>query len=63
MGAGLAHERAAQEMQRLLKIDPHSPAQFRCNGPLSNLPEFQKAFDVPDGSPMARPADERVQIW
>ncbi len=48
--------------QRLI-VDPHSPGQFRCNGPLSNLPEFQKAFDVPDGSPMVRPAAERVQIW
>ncbi len=52
-----------EEARRLLKIDPHSPTRFRCNGPLSNLPEFQKAFDVPDGSPMVRPADERVQIW
>ena len=50
-------------MRQLLKVDPHSPAQFRCNGPLSNLPEFQKAFNVPDGSAMVRPADERVQIW
>ena len=52
-----------EEARRLLKIDPHSPTQFRCNGPLSNLPEFQKAFNAPDGSPMVRPADERVQIW
>ena len=48
--------------QRLI-TDPHSPGEFRCNGPLSNLPEFQKAFNVPDGSPMVRPAAERVQIW
>ncbi len=52
-----------QELLRRLKIDPHSPAQFRCNGPTSNLPEFQKAFDIPDGAPMVRPADDRVQIW
>jgi len=25
--------------------------------------EFQKAFDIPDGSPMIRPADQRVNIW
>jgi predicted metalloendopeptidase len=48
--------------QRLI-TDPHSPGEFRCNGPLSNLPEFQKAFNVPDGSPMVRPVAERVQIW
>ena len=52
-----------QELLRRLKIDPHSPAQFRCNGPLSNLAEFQKAFNVPDGAAMVRPADEKAQIW
>ena len=52
-----------EELLRRLKIDPHSPAQFRCNGPLSNLVEFQKAFNVPDGSAMVRPADEKAQIW
>ena len=52
------------EMLRMrLVTDPHSPGQYRCDGPLSNLPEFQKAFNVPDGSPMVRPAAERVQIW
>ena len=46
-----------------LTTDPHSPAQFRVNGPLSNMPEFQQAFNVPGGSPMVRPADKRVNIW
>ena len=46
-----------------LNVDPHSPAQYRVNGPVSNLPEFQKAFDIPDGSPMVRAADKRVNIW
>jgi predicted metalloendopeptidase len=32
-------------------------------GPLSNLDEFAKAFSVPEGSPMRRPADVRVTIW
>src|SRR5262249_7991085 len=30
-----------------LTVDPHSPGKFRVNGPLSNMPEFQKAFDIP----------------
>ena len=46
-----------------LVTDPHSPAKFRCNGPLSNTPEFQKAFNLPDGCPMVRPPDKRVTIW
>ncbi len=52
------------EMARMLvKTDPHSPAQFRCNGPLSNESEFQAAFGIPDGSAMVRPAADKVQIW
>ncbi|HEY2124399.1 MAG TPA: M13 family metallopeptidase [Chthoniobacterales bacterium] len=52
------------EDQKLrLNTDPHSPGRFRVIGPLSNLSEFQKAFDIPDGSPMVRPADKRVNIW
>ena len=52
------------EMARVrLNTDPHSPGQFRCNGPLSNLVEFQKAFGIPDDSPMVRPAAEKVLIW
>jgi predicted metalloendopeptidase len=46
-----------------VKTDPHSPSEFRCNGPLSNLDEFAAAFDVPEGAPMRRPASERVTIW
>ena len=43
--------------------DPHSPAQFRVNGPLSNLPAFYAAFDVKKGDKMWRDADDRVEIW
>ncbi|MEI6235217.1 MAG: M13 family metallopeptidase [Planctomycetota bacterium] len=46
-----------------LRVDPHSPGQFRCNGPLSNLVEFMKAFDIKDGEPMMRPPNLRVRIW
>ncbi len=46
-----------------LNTDPHSPAQYRVNGPLSDLAEFAKAFNVPDGAPMVRSADKRVNIW
>jgi putative endopeptidase len=46
-----------------VKTDPHSPGEFRANGPLSNLDEFAKAFDIPEGSPMRRSSTERVTIW
>jgi predicted metalloendopeptidase len=51
------------EQRRRVNVDPHSPGRFRVLGPLSNLPEFSAAFEVPEGSPMRRPASERVEIW
>ncbi|MCA1660260.1 MAG: M13 family metallopeptidase, partial [Verrucomicrobiaceae bacterium] len=52
-----------EDLRRRLITDPHSPGKYRCNGPLSNTPEFQKAFNIPDGSPMVRPPDKIVSIW
>jgi len=46
-----------------VNTDPHSPANFRVNGPLSNLDEFYKAFDIPEGSPMRRANANQVSIW
>ena len=52
------------EAQRVrLATDPHSPGQFRVDGPLGNMPEFFKAFGCAPGSPMVRPADVRTSIW
>ncbi len=50
-------------LRLLARTDPHSPARFRVNGPLSNLPEFQGAFACPEGSPMVRPAGQRCEVW
>ena len=52
-----------EDLKLRLNTDPHSPARYRVDGPLSNLSEFQKAFDIPDNSPMVRAADKRVNIW
>lgn len=43
------------------QVDPHSPAEFRVNGVVSNMPEFQKAFACRMGQPMVRyPA---CRVW
>lgn len=41
--------------------DPHSPAEFRVNGPFSNLPEFYVAFGVKKGDRLYRKA--QAKIW
>ena len=51
-----------EAMRVRLTIDPHSPPQFRCNGPLSNLPEFFEAFGCDDAQ-MSRPPEARPAIW
>ncbi|MDP1707239.1 MAG: M13 family metallopeptidase, partial [bacterium] len=43
--------------------DPHSPGQFRINGPASNLPEFYSAFGVKKGDKLYREPKSRAKIW
>ncbi len=50
-----------QQIRNQVTTDPHPPAQFRVNGSLANIPQFQKAFNIPDHSPMVN--DNRCVIW
>ena len=52
-----------QYIIRQIKTNPHSPAKYRVNGPLSNFPPFWKAFDVKNGDPMRNPENKIVKIW
>ena len=52
-----------EAMINQVKVGPHSPPQFRINGPLRNLDEWYKAFNVqPDDALYLKP-EERVRIW
>ena len=52
------------ESERLRTLtDPHSPAFWRVNGPLSSMKEFRAAFGCKDGDPMVRADDKRAEIW
>ena len=42
--------------------DPHSPAQFRVSGTVSNMPEFRNAFGCEDGDNL-KPLGEEITIW
>lgn len=50
-------------MARALATDPHSPAEFRCNGVLRNMPAFYAAFGVKEGDKLWLPPEKRVSIW
>jgi len=58
----LGHMRDETLAMRIM-TDVHSPNFLRVNGPVVNIPEFYKAFNIPDGSKMWRADSLRVHIW
>ncbi|MBI1838333.1 MAG: M13 family metallopeptidase [Flavobacteriia bacterium] len=46
-----------------IMTDVHAPAQFRINGPLSNIPEFYTTFNIKKGDQMYLAPEKRVVIW
>jgi putative endopeptidase len=48
---------------QLIVTDPHSPGMYRCNGPLTNIDAWYKAFNVQPGDKMFKPEAERIKIW
>jgi len=47
----------------MVQSDPHPIAKYRVIGPLSNLPEFQKAWSCKADAPMVRPEGKRCEVW
>jgi putative endopeptidase len=60
-GQGWCQNNRPENLRLRVQTDPHSPEEFRVNGVVVDLPEFQKAFGCKTGSPMA-PAN-RCSIW
>lgn len=52
-----------EALKQRLKTDVHSPGMYRVIGPLSNMDEFIKAFEIKEGQKMAKTPTERVNIW
>ncbi|MBC6988435.1 M13 family metallopeptidase [Hymenobacter sp. BT491] len=50
-------------LRQLILTDPHSPEQFRTNGPLQNMPQFYEAFGCKEDAKMARAQAKRARIW
>ena len=46
-----------------VSVDPHPPGKYRVLGPLSNMPEFENAFQCKADDPMVRPEADRCSLW
>jgi endothelin-converting enzyme/putative endopeptidase len=57
-----ANERP-EDLRVRAQTDPHSPAEFRINGVVANMPEFAKAFSCKPGQAMVKPEDTICRVW
>ncbi len=55
--------RTDASLAKQIMSDVHSPAEFRINGPLSDMDQFYKAFTVNPKDAMYRDPNIRVKIW
>jgi len=46
-----------------LTTDPHAPAVFRVNSPLTNMKEFREAFDLKESDKMYKSDENMVNLW
>jgi len=60
-GEALCANSTPQYLRMAAQSDPHSSSQFRVNGVLSNMPEFQQAFGCKKGQPMVR--EPACRVW
>jgi len=52
-----------ESLRQQVLTNVHSPAMYRANGPIRNIPEFYAAFGVKEGDKLFLPPDRRVKIW
>lgn len=52
-----------EEAIRRLAVDPHSPAEFRCNAVVRNIDAFHEAFELTPDDALYLAPEERVKIW
>ncbi len=57
-------ENSRPEFQKMQVLtDPHSPSEFRINGPVSNIGSFYEAFGVKKGDKLFRDPSIRTTVW
>ncbi len=65
IGYAMSRKGKYQEASSVSRLasDPHSPLEYRVNGPYPNIDAFHEAFGTQEGDGMWLPPDERVRIW
>ena len=52
-----------EALRNQVASDPHSPAKFRVNGVVRNIPEFYTVFNIKPTDSLYLAPDKRVKIW
>jgi putative endopeptidase len=52
-----------EALRSQIASDPHSPALFRVNGTVRNVPEFYEAFNIKPTDSLYLAPEKRVKIW
>ncbi|MBU1376772.1 MAG: peptidase M13 [Alphaproteobacteria bacterium] len=52
-----------EALRQQVVTDPHSPAYYRVNGTIRNVPGWYTAWDIKPGDKLYVPPEQRVNIW
>lgn len=65
IGYAMSRKGKYQEASSVSRLasDPHSPLEYRVNGPYPNIDAFHEAFATQEGDGMWLPPEARVKIW
>jgi putative endopeptidase len=58
-----AEKMREEALRSQIASDPHSPALFRVNGTVRNVPEFYEAFNIKPTDSLYLAPEKRVKIW
>ncbi|MEM0542285.1 M13-type metalloendopeptidase [Flavobacterium sp. j3] len=60
---GWCDKQREEALRNQIASDPHSPAKFRINGVVRNIPEFYEAFKISPSDSLYLAPEKRVKIW
>ena len=52
-----------EALRQQIATDPHSPAVYRANGSVRNVPEFYEVFEIGEDDALYLAPEDRVKIW